>query len=628
MSQTFAQYLINKGLPAKLKVDYPLDKKALNTLLSDAHAGFPDKYPDIVMHLKRLGNKFSTYETQTMGLDEIDVPNREARDKILSEAQALLSKATSSEQKDKVFEQMQARLAENDLKDRTDSATEMVVSGGLGGKRTQLMKLRTTPGVTTDAQGKMVHKIVNKSYSEGLNVRDTWLQAIQGRKAFQDTQLSTAAPGELSKVMSNLLNSAVVSTEDCGTRAGIYLFSKDEGIIDRYLAKDMPGYPRNTLVTPDVQQALLKAKIPQVLVRSPQTCQGKDGSVCAKCMGLRISTGKPYEVGDNAGMISAGILGQDVTQLALSSKHGNATAKGQTNALLGEKGLRTFVESPKVYPNKQVLCELYGTVHRILKAPQGGWDVTIRETKKVPERYILYGKKVPKQTGYWQYYVPPQRKILDEVKQGSEVYPGMALTDGNVNLRDTARLGNLGVARSQAAEGMYKIYKDTGVSMDRRHLELLSRNTLNQVKIEKSPKAFPFKRGEVVDFNTLQGAVDKLTGRKMPLEDALGLTLTEGVHAVTPGTELTRAVIDQLRREGVKDVKVTGDLETSAVFTPMTRSLNNAQDKWLSKMNHRYISTALKDAAAFGEKESIHGYSPMASYAYGSEFGMGKDGRY
>ena len=62
MTQTFAQYLINKGLPEKLKVDYPLDKGAITTLLTNAHAGFPTKYSDIVMHLKRLGNKFSTFE--------------------------------------------------------------------------------------------------------------------------------------------------------------------------------------------------------------------------------------------------------------------------------------------------------------------------------------------------------------------------------------------------------------------------------------------------------------------------------------------------------------------------------------------------------------------------------------
>jgi DNA-directed RNA polymerase subunit beta' len=523
---------------------------------------------------------------------------------------------------------MQKEISDNDIAGGLDSATSMVVSGGMGGKKTQLMKLRSTPGVITDAKGKIIPQVIRNSYSEGLSVRDNWLQAIQGRKAYQDVQLSTASPGEMSKVMSNLLNSSVVSSDDCGTKAGITLFAKDESILDRYLAKDHGRFKRNTLITADVQQELLRSGVQMILVRSPETCQAKDGSVCSKCMGLRVATGKPFRVGDNAGMISAGILGQDVTQLALSAKHGNQTAKGQGTELVGEKGFRTFVESPKVYPNKQILAELYGKIYRVIRAPQGGWNVTVRETRKVPERYIVTGKAVPKQKGFYVYYIPPQRKLVEGIEKDADVYPGMPLSDGTVNLRDIARLQNLGVARSQATEGMYQVYKRTGVDMDRRHLELLSRNMMNQVKVEKSPANFPIKRGEIVEYNTLQSALGKVSATKTKLEDALGMTLTEGVNSVTAGTELTKPVVDQLKSQGITHVKATDQVETSAVFTPMTRSLNNAANKWLSKLNHRYISTALKDAAAFGEKESIHGYSPMASYAYGSEFGYGEDGKY
>jgi len=560
---------------------------------------------------------------------EIAVPNKVNRDSILAEYGTLLNKAKTNQDKDKVLEDMQGKLALNDLQGGIDSATEMVVSGGMGGKKTQLMKLRTTPGVITDADGKMIYHVVNKSYSEGLNVKDNWLQAIQGRKAFQDTQLSTAAPGELSKVMSNLLNSGVVSTEDCNTMAGITLYTKDDSIIDRYLAKDGGVFKRNTLIDADVQQQLLKAGIEKIVVRSPQTCQAPDGSVCGRCMGMKVSTGKPFKIGENAGMITAGILGQDITQLALSSKHGNATAKGSSsNALLGEKGFRAFVESPKIYPNKQILCEINGVIMHVRRAPQGGQVITIRETKRVPERYIVNAAKVPKQRGFYTYYVPPQRKLTEGVAAMAEVYPGQVLTDGNVNLRDVARLQNLGAARSQATEGMYNIYKDTGVTMDRRHLELLSRNMMNQVKIEEAPKSFAFKRGEVVDYNALSHAISKLKAQSVPIDDALGMTLSEGMHALTTGTQLTHSHIKELKSMGVKEVKVTGEVQTSAVFTPMTRSLNNMANKWLSKLNHRYISTALKDAAAFGDTESVHGYSPMASYAYGAELEHGKDGKY
>lgn len=628
MSQTFAQYLINQGLPGDLHVTEPLDKKALESLLIKAHRRYPGRYPSIVMHLKRLGNKFATYETQTMGLAEIAVPNKEKRNAILDKYEALQEKAKDSAERDSLFEQMQKEIGDNDLSGGTDSATSMVISGGLGGKKTQLMKLRSTPGVVTDDKGQIIPQIIRNSYSEGLSVRDNWLQAIQGRKAYQDVQLSTASPGEMSKVMSNLLNSSVVSSEDCNTKAGISLFAKDESILDRYLAKDHGRFKRNTLVTTDIQQELLRAGVQMVLVRSPETCQAKDGSVCSRCMGLQVATGKPFRVGDNAGMISAGILGQDVTQLALSAKHGNQTAKGVGSELVGEKGFRTFVESPKVFPNKQILAELYGKVFRVLRAPQGGWDVTIRETRKVPERYIVNGKPVPKQKGFYVYYIPPQRKIVEGIVKDADIYPGMPLSDGTVNLRDVARLQNLGAARSQATEGMYQVYKRTGVDMDRRHLELLSRNMMNQVKVEKAPANFPIKRGEIVEYNTLHSALGNISARKTPLDDAVGMTLTEGVNAITAGTELTSPIVEQLRKQGVTHVKATDQVETSAVFTPMTRSLNNTANKWLSKLNHRYIGTALKDAASFGEKESIHGYSPMASYAYGAEFGYGEDGKY
>jgi DNA-directed RNA polymerase subunit beta' len=628
MPVTFAQYLINKNLPKDLHIAAPLDKSALTKLLTKAAKQYPDKYPTIVSGLKHLGNTLATYETQTMGIAEIEVPNKAKRDAILDKYDSLQAKAKNTTERETLLETMQSELAANDLAGGTDSATEMVVSGGLGGKKAQLMKLRTTPGVITDANNKMIPLVVRKSYAEGLNVRDNWLQAIQSRKALQDTQLSTASPGELSKVMSNLLNSAVVSTDDCGTKAGITLFTKDDSVIDRYLAKGVGQYKANSLITSDVQQALLKANKTQIVVRSPETCQAKDGSVCAKCMGLRVSSGEPYRLGDNAGMISAGILGQDVTQLALSSKHGNTMAKGKATELVGEKGFRTYVESPKVYPNRQVLAELYGRVHKITRAPQGGYDVIIQETRKVPERYIVQAKKVPKQQGYFSYYIPPQRELLPNIKVGTEVHPSMELTDGNRNLRDVARLQNLGVARSQATEGMYQIYKRTGVDMDRRHLELLSRNMLNQVKVEKAPKAFPFMRGEIVEYNALQTELGKIASKPTPINEAEGLTLTEGIYEVTAGTELTKAIVDSLKARGIKTVKATGKVQTSAVFNPMTRSLNSAANRWLSKLNHRYIATALKDAAAFGEKENIHSYGPMASYAYGVEFGHGPDGKY
>lgn len=105
------------------------------------------------MHLKILGNKFATYETQTMGLAEIAVPNKEKRNSILDKYEKRQAAAKSPGDRDKVFEAMQKEISDNDLDNGTDSATSMVVSGGMGGKKTQLMKLRSILGEMSNLNG-------------------------------------------------------------------------------------------------------------------------------------------------------------------------------------------------------------------------------------------------------------------------------------------------------------------------------------------------------------------------------------------------------------------------------------------------------------------------------------------
>jgi hypothetical protein len=278
--------------------------------------------------------------------------------------------------------------------------------------------------------------------------------------------------------------------------------------------------------------------------------------------------------------------------------------------------------------SRKILCEVYGVVYRITPAPQGGKFLIIRQTRQVPERYIEVAKPFEKMKGFWQYYIPPQRKLLDTIEEDVEVFPGMELTDGNDNLKDIARLKNLGYARSVAAEGMRNIYKNTGQSVDRRHFELLARNMMAYVKLEKVPHGFPYKRGEVVEYNAFRGAMDKVTAKSMGLEQAQGATLVEPVNQFTAGTELTSAIIDQLRRDGIKTVRVTYDLEVSPVVTPMTRTLNVRSKQWLGKLNHRYLKDTLRDAAAQGQSADIHGFNPIAAYAYGTEMRQDAQGKY
>jgi len=623
---TFAEHLINNILPEGVQVTKPVDKDYMEDLLVEVSNKAPQQYSRVVSDLKKLGDNVSTWDATSFGLDEISVPDKKKRDQVIRKYQGLTSKEKDSTKKMTHLVDLQNELAELNLPANAKDDASTMIRSAMGGKKNQLMKLRTSPGVVMGADGSIHPEIFPTSYAEGVDPLQYWLGAAESRRNLVQGQVSTSEPGELSKVISNVLNRSVVSEEDCGTRRGIELLTRDEDIVGRYLAASTGGYSANTKVTSDVQQELLKKKISKVMVRSPQTCQSREQTVCSKCMGVRPGTGKDYQIGDNAGMITAGSLAEPLTQMALSAKHSTAMA-GQTKGLAGSKGFRQFAEMPETFPGKKILSEIYGKITNIQKAPQGGQIITIQKTGDVPTRYIEQGMRSKAGQDHYDYFIPPDAEILSGIASGTEVHPGMELTDGADNVRDVARLRNLGSARSAAAQGMYDVYKNSGFKQSRSHFELLARNAHPYVKMEKAPADFEFKRGEVVDYNRLENSMGTVKQSKKAVADAIGEVLAEGVLDVTAGTEITPQLADRLISSGVQSVKSTKDIEVSPATTPLTRSVNRSDD-WIANMNHRHLKDQIKDAASYGKRSTLHGYSPITSYAYGTEMTQDEHGRY
>lgn len=623
---TFGELLVEQALGKP--INEPITKKTLGRHLSEVQRTRPAEYGRVVSDIKALGDRLSYLVGNiSIGLDEISVPDKVKRDQILREGERRAARERTYDGKMTVLGDMQAKLQA--LTTEKPGVIRDMLTSALGGKIGQQTKLSVSPGVVGGADGKPVPIVFKHSYAEGMSPVEHWLQATESRKNLADGQLGTAAPGELSKVMTNLTNESVISADDCHTKLGIQLFTKDNDILDRYLAQNTGRFARNTLITPDVQKELLRSKIDKVLVRSPQTCEAVDNTVCKKCAGLRNSTGRDYDIGDNLGLIATTSAAEPLTQMALSSKHSTTMAGVQTG-LRGEKGFRALTEMPKIYPDRKVLCEVYGVITQILPAPQGGKLVVIRETRPVPKKYIVAAEPHKDFAKHWVYYIPPQRKFVEDVKVKAEVYPGMELTDGNDHLQDIARLRGLGVARSKAAEGLYNVYKASGQSVDRRHFEVVAKNLMNYVKVDKAPQSLPFNRGEVVSYSALRSAMNGLQGVNAALDDAIGKVLVKPIGHYLIGTELTSPVIEDLRRQGVKEVQVSEDLEVTPVVTPMSRTLGLKMDQWLGALNHRYLKDRIGTAARTGQSATIHGYNPIAAYAYGVEFGVNdsKDGKY
>ena len=282
---------------------------------------------------------------------------------------------------------------------------------------------------------------------------------------------------------------------------------------------------------------------------------------------------------------------------------------------------------PSNYKNRKVLCEVMGVIYRIRMAPQGGKLITIRQTRPVPDRYIVHAMPTPNLKLHWDYHIPPTLKLAEGVEEGAQVWPGMPLSTGVDNMQDVARLRNLGFMRSTAAQTLYDVFKNSSQKVERRHLELLARNANPYVQIIRCPRNQYFSQGETVPYQTLTQAVKQMPKQSTPIAQAIGKVLAAPALDLTVGTELDGQAVKYLTENGVKDVQTVSGLEVAGIAMTMSRVAQKSGD-WLSSLGHRNLKTQIMNAAATGEKSSIHGYNPVAAYAYGVEFGQGKDGKY
>ena len=189
-------------------------------------------------------------------------------------------------------------------------------SGAMDSKYNQVEQLIISPLQVTTSNGDVVPNPVRKAYSEGLGLADYWDSVPGVRTGTLSRVKGTSDPGAKAKDLVNLNISSVISTEDCGTNVGVTIKTSDVDVEARYLLKSVTAgtkkYTRNTLINGEVMAQIRKYH-DTVEVRSPMGCQASRG-VCAKCAGFN-ERGKDYELGENAGVISAQSLSEPLTQM-------------------------------------------------------------------------------------------------------------------------------------------------------------------------------------------------------------------------------------------------------------------------------------------------------------------------
>jgi len=578
--------LINTTLPEEYRVSRGSSARDLKrSLIRLAHDDLA-KYNRVIPSIKKIGDEFATLEGISVGLDDIE-PEYKKRDPIIKRARSKIRSSKSAKDIANALIEAQNSLVPIALNHPGDLGLQ--ARSGARGNVVQLMKTLASPVVVGDNKGRPIPYLIERGYSEGLSPAEAWIAGDESRSQVISGQLGTAIPGEMSKILTTAMNSQVVASDDCGTTNGIMLpFSKSIG---RHVAG-------SNLLVGVGDAGRHKNKI--LKVRSPMTCELSRG-VCQKCMGVG-SSGSHSSIGANVGIQAAQALSEPLTQMQLSAKHGVSLVEDDSGTPRKVQAVKQFVEVPSSFFQKAVLSESTGSVDKIDKAPQGGYDVTV---------------------GGHKMYVPPGRKL--QAGLGDKVEAGDSLSSGIPSPSEIVQYKGLGAGRKYLVESLGRVYDDSGQKMDQRHLELLAKSQLNFVKVTgKVPEYLP---GEIISQSEFQ-RVHKDSGSPIGASKALGRILTRPILHHLPGARVTGSMQKELSSAGVKEIHTSeATPEVQAYMTAASRTplLN---PNWLSRLGHRYQKRTLLDAAAYGHKAELHGHDPIPGIVFGKEFTRGPRGTY
>lgn len=611
MKTTVGKILFNDALPRDLQ-DYALEVSGRNIeeILTKLADRYPDRFPSSVHKIKRLGNDTSFFTAHSVKLADFAPPPKKKA--IVEETQRKLAALnrpgkTSLQLKNQmigVLVDQKAKLEKEVISHgvKTKSGlTEMILSRSRG-KPAQLNSMVGAPVLYEDAQNKPIMVPVFNSFGTGLEPVEYWASSYGTRKGVLAEKLATAEGGDFGKRITAPVLNMVISKTDCGTFNGVPE-EADRDVLDRYLARDVGGYKRNSLITKEMLSELQRKNIRKIVVRSPLTCASKQG-VCGKCYGLDVRGSRP-PIGQNVGAIAAQTIAEPVSQGALSTKHGGGAVGKAKTADFGT--ITSIVDIPKKFVNKAVLAEESGTV-RVVKSPIAGYDVYVGDEK---------------------HSIKPGVELL--VKTGQKVEKGDKLSEGIVNPADVVRLKGLGAGRKHLSKDMQRMVQEAyGADIHKRHYDVFARGILNTVQIDDPEDSDEVLPNDIVDHQFAANAFKPRNVAKVAVNNnAIGKWLAKPYIHYAIGDPITRETIADLKEFGLTQIEVTGHKPN---FTPIMKrvlDLPSVNRDWIARLSSKGLKKHLLDAVTRGDISDMHGLHYIPALAMAEEFGQtGPHGEY
>ncbi len=500
-----------------------------------------DVVPKVVNKIKKFGFKYATISGTTWGLDEVIVP--EQKDAIIAKAreeeqeiishyeQGLLSRDERRRMIIEIWHRTKSDIEEAipETMDDNGSAFDLWKSGARGSMR-QIAQMVGMKGLIVNTRGETLEFPVVSCMKEGMSPIEYFTTTHGSRKGLADTALQTAKAGYLTRRLFVVAQDAIVTEADCKTKesttigrlsaSGIEIaFSK--AIKGRVLAADAADkkgniiFKKGTMLTRREAIAIEESTCESVEVRSPMTCKTLRG-VCQKCYGVDLTTTKLVDIGEAVGTVAAQAIGEPGTQLTMNTKHLGGTSSAGGDVTQGLPRVEEVFEKrlPKI---PAIVSKTAGFVTEIRQEGKG--KVIVIAVDKT-------SKYAPKKSDVIEYEVDFRR--VCKVSKGENVIAGQLLTDGSAYLPDLFKYGTREMTQDYIISEINKIYELQGVTISRKHIELIVKQMLSRVKITESGDSH-FTPGEVVEewiFAKANAAL-KENGSDLAKADRIIMGITE-----------------------------------------------------------------------------------------------------
>ena len=390
----------------------------------------------------------------------------------------------------------------------------------------QLRQIAGMRGLMANTSGKAVEIPIKSCFREGLDALEYFISSHGARKGLADTALRTADSGYLTRRLVDVSQDIIVREHDCGTdeyievediKDGNQIIEKlNERLVGRYAFENIVNpqtgeviVDTDTLITPDIADKIIESGYTSVKVRSALGCKTRHG-VCAKCYGMGLATRKEVNIGEAVGIIAAQSIGEPGTQLTMRTFHTGGVAGGDITQGLPRVEELFEARKPK---GVAVISEISGKVSIADSKKRKEVTVTSKDNSKT--YLISFGSKL-------------------RVKDGDEIEAGEAITEGSINPSEILAIkGPEGVFKYLTSE-VQKVYRNQGVDINDKHIEVIGRQMLKRIKIE-DPGDTKLFAGSLVDRNELEDINKKM--REEGKREATGTRVLLGITKASLATE-------------------------------------------------------------------------------------------